>query len=246
MIIVTMRKITAAILACTLIFALAGCKSQTAEKPSFTAPGANGSRTDDELGFQFDPPQKGEEIAVLNTSKGVIKIRLFEQSAPIAVANFKAQIKAGYYNGLTFHRVIKDFVVQGGDDGKGSKSIWGGSFESEINRNLLHFRGSVASAKGSAADSNGSQFYIVQGAEQLTEKDLRDVEGLTDAEKAMYIEHGGSYHLDQNVNPSTDYNVFGQVFEGMEVVDAIASVLTNSSDKPLDDVTIDSASVEVY
>lgn len=216
----------------------------------YTEPGENGSRTDDELGFQFDLPQSGEEIAVLNTSKGVIKIRLFEESAPLAVANFKAQISNGYYNGLTFHRVINDFMIQGGDDGKGSKSVWGKAYQSEVNRNLQHFTGAVSTANA-GPDTNGSQFFIVQGP-QVTMDDLDaaastyNTAGMTETEKQLYIEHGGAYWLDNHVNSTVVHTVFGQVFEGMDVVNSIASVLTNRSDKPLDDIVIESAAIEIY
>ena len=249
------RKLTA-LVCCAAVAALAGCNSQSDDTSSYAAsavytePGENGSRTDDEVGFQFDLPHSGDEIAVLNTSKGTIKIRLFEESAPLAVANFKAQISGGYYNGLTFHRVINDFMIQGGDDEKGSKSVWGKEYQSEVNRNLQHFTGAVSTANA-GPDTNGSQFFIVQGP-KVTMDDLEaasttyNTDDMTEKEKQLYIEHGGAYWLDNHVNSSVAHTVFGQVFEGMDVVNAIASVLTNRSDKPLDDIVIESASIDVY
>lgn len=250
------RKIIA-IVSCAAIAALVGCSSGSADgvnsyaqNVSYTEPGENGSRTGDEVGFQFDLPQSGEEIAVLNTSKGTIKIRLFEESAPLAVANFKAQISNGYYNGLTFHRVIRDFMIQGGDDGKDSESVWGDTYKSEINRNLQHFTGAVSTANA-GPDTNGSQFFIVQGP-QVTMEDLEaasstyNTNAMTETEKQLYVEHGGAYWLDNHVNSTVAHTVFGQVFEGMDVVNSIANVLTNRSDKPLDDIVIESAAIEIY
>jgi Peptidyl-prolyl cis-trans isomerase (rotamase) - cyclophilin family len=123
-------------------------------------------RPDDgkKLGYQLEKPQKGEDIAVLTTSMGVVKLRLFPDAAPKTVENFKGLIQKGYYNGLTFHRVIKDFMIQGGDpkgDGTGGESIWGKEFADEFNTNLVNIRGSVSMANA-GADTNGSQFFINQ------------------------------------------------------------------------------------
>ena len=101
------------------------------------------------VGYQLDPPEAGEEIAVLTTNMGEIKIRLFPDVAPKAVENFTTHIKEGYYDGLTFHRVIEGFMIQGGDpngDGTGGESIWGEPFEDEFSENLLNLRGSLAMA----------------------------------------------------------------------------------------------------
>ncbi len=225
-------KIISLLLLCPFVLMFCGCGSS---KP---------------LGFQFDKPESGEEIAVLKTSEGTIKIRLFEEEAPLAVKNFKEQIKAGYYNGMIFHRVIDDFMIQGGDDGKGSNSYEGGKYKSEINRSLQHFRGAVSTAN-SGPDTNGSQFFIVQGpdvAESTLEaaSSYYRTDKMTDAEKQMYCEHGGTYWLDNHVNNSVAHTVFGQVFEGMDVVNAIAAVDVDSNDKPIEDIVIESASIEIY
>jgi cyclophilin family peptidyl-prolyl cis-trans isomerase len=116
------------------------------------------------IGYQLEKPAKGEEIAVLTTNMGVIKLRLFADAAPKTVENFKGLIKKGYYNGLTFHRVIKDFMIQGGDpkgDGTGGTSIWNKEFADEFNANLVNIRGSVSMANA-GKDTNGSQFFINQ------------------------------------------------------------------------------------
>ncbi len=140
------------------------------QKPSVVEVGENGSRTDDEVGFQLDLPEIGEKIAVFETSKGTIYIRLFPESAPITVANFVGLIEAGYYNGITFHRVINNFMIQGGDPegtGMGGESVWGGSFEDEFNANLLNIRGSLSMAN-SGANTNGSQFFINQSSDPVS------------------------------------------------------------------------------
>ncbi len=135
-------------------------------KPQFTAVGENGSRTDDPVGFQLELPEVGEKIAVFETTKGNIYMRLFPESAPITVQNFVGLIEAGYYNGISFHRVINGFMIQGGDPegtGMGGKSVWGGKFEDEFNANLLNIRGSLSMAN-SGANTNGSQFFINQNS----------------------------------------------------------------------------------
>ncbi len=135
-------------------------------KPEYTAVGENGSRTDDEVGFQLELPEIGEKIAVFETNMGNIYMRLFPNSAPITVTNFVGLVEAGYYDGLIFHRVIEDFMVQGGDplgNGTGGTSVWGDKFEDEFNANLLNIRGSVAMANSGLA-TNGSQFFINQNS----------------------------------------------------------------------------------
>ena len=114
------------------------------------------------VGYQLDMPQKGEEIAIMHTSMGDISIRFFPEAAPKAVENFKTHAKDGYYDGLTFHRVINDFMIQGGDpngDGTGGDSIWGEPFEDEFSDTLFNIRGSLSMAN-SGPDTNGSQFFI--------------------------------------------------------------------------------------
>ena len=124
---------------CALIMAifmmgagLTGCKKTQEEASTDIPPAPKSTQTmtysgKEPVGFQFELPAKGEEIAVLHTEKGDIRLRLFPDKAPNAVNNFKALIKVGYYDGITFHRVIDDFMIQGGDPtgtGSGGKSIW--------------------------------------------------------------------------------------------------------------------------
>lgn len=114
--------------------------------------------------LQAEAPTEGEEIAVITTSMGEIKLRFFPSEAPKAVENFTTHAKDGYYDGVTFHRVIADFVVQGGDPtgtGAGGESIWEEDFEDEISPNLHFFRGALAMAN-KGTDTNSSQFFMVQ------------------------------------------------------------------------------------
>ena len=186
---------------------------------------------------QLDKPQNGEQIAVMHTNHGDISLRLFPEQAPKAVENFVTHAKNGYYDGLIFHRVIKDFMIQGGDPtgtGCGGESIWGHPFKDEFDPALHNIRGALSMANAGPG-TNGSQFFIVQ-ASSVHPGLLSQMQGLRDyfpeeAENA-YREHGGTPHLDYH------HTVFGQVFEGMDVVDAIAAVATNHSDKPLEDVKI--------
>lgn len=117
-----------------------------------------------EVGYQLDKPSAGEEVAILHTTMGDISMRFFPEAAPKAVENFITHAKDGYFDGLTFHRVINNFMIQGGDpkgDGTGGESIYGKSFEDEFSNKLFNIRGSVAMAN-SGADTNGSQFFINQ------------------------------------------------------------------------------------
>ncbi len=117
---------------------------------------------DKEYGFQQEMPQKGDQVVIMHTSMGDIAIRLFPEAAPKAVENFVTHAKDGYYDGLTFHRVIQDFMIQGGDPngtGTGGESFWGKAFEDEFDQKLMNIRGSLAMAN-SGVNTNGSQFFI--------------------------------------------------------------------------------------
>lgn len=248
------------------------------EKPAYTEPGSNGSRTDDPLGFQLEMPEIGEEIVVFHTNMGDIRARLFPEDAPITVASFKQHVKEGYYNGLTFHRVIADFMIQGGDpegNGTGGESAWGDEFEDEFNTNLINLRGSLSMANAGAA-TNGSQFFINQAGPvssdtwsqyeslynsllevdeaqwpyiEQTQYNILNTDLLTDEYKALYEEQGGNPALDGAYNafsPQRGHAVFGQVFDGMDVVDAIAGVETDSNAKPVEDVIMESVELVTY
>jgi len=188
---------------------------------------------------QLSLPAAGETVAIMHTSMGDISIRLFPEHCPLTVENFTTHAKNGYYNGIVFHRVIKDFMIQGGDPtatGCGGESIWGRNFKDEFTPDLHNIRGALSMANAGPG-TNGSQFFIVQAdsvhpslLEQM--KDARLAESFPAETVAAYEQVGGTPHLDFR------HTVFGQVYAGMEVVDAIANVATNQNDKPLEDVTI--------
>lgn len=199
-------------------------------------------------GMQLEPPKKGEEVAILKTNMGNIVIRLFPEQCPKTVENFKTHIRNGYYNGIIFHRVIKDFMIQGGDPtgtGRGGESIWGAPFENECERNLYNFRGALSMANA-GPNTNGSQFFIVQTRSSGYPAADMKRHGWSEWAADAYEKLGGTPYLDGGLSPmGYAHTVFGQVFRGMEVVDAIAAVSTNSSDKPLEDVVIESASIGI-
>ena len=192
---------------------------------------------------QLDRPTKGETVAIMHTSKGDISIRLFSEKTPKAFENFTTHAKNGYYNGLKFHRVIKDFMIQGGDprgNGTGGESIWGESFKDEFDLELRNYRGALSMAN-SGPNTNGSQFFIVQAAncpaQMLKQMPSLKDKGFPDEVAANYGKAGGTPWLDFR------HTVFGQVYDGMDVVDAIAEVDVDSNDKPKTDVTIQSIDI---
>ncbi|HEQ0563153.1 TPA: peptidylprolyl isomerase [Streptococcus pyogenes] len=188
---------------------------------------------------------KEEAKVVMRTSQGDITLKLFPKYAPLAVENFLTHAKKGYYDNLTFHRVINDFMIQSGDpkgDGTGGESIWkgkdpkkdaGNGFVNEISPFLYHIRGALAMANA-GANTNGSQFYINQNKKNQS-KGLSSINYPKPIISAY--EHGG--------NPSLDggYTVFGQVIDGMDVVDKIAATSINQNDKPEQDITITSIDI---
>jgi peptidyl-prolyl cis-trans isomerase B (cyclophilin B) len=151
-----------------------------------------------------------ETVAVLETNQGIIKLSLFSEDAPKTVNNFKTLIKDGFYDGLIFHRVIKDFMIQGGDpDGNGTGGP-GYTFLDEFNSKKM-VRGRLAMAN-SGPDTNGSQFFIVT------------------IEEAPWLDG--------------KHTVFGEVIEGMDIVDLIEGVTVGASDKPVEDQVISKAILE--
>lgn len=195
---------------------------------------------------QLDKPAKGETIAVMHTSMGDIFLRLFPDKTSKACENFITHARNGYYDGLIFHRVIRDFMIQGGDprgNGTGGESIWGESFEDETDVELHNYRGALSMANA-GPNTNGSQFFIVQAGtvpEQMLGQmaDLRD-QGFSAEVEERYRQNGGTPWLDFR------HTVFGQVFDGMDVVDAIAAVPVGAQDKPRRDVIIQSITIKEY
>jgi len=212
---------------------------------------------------QLSPPAIGEELVIMHTNMGDITLRFFPEEAPRAVENFLTHARNGYYDGVIFHRVIPNFMIQGGDPdgtGRGGESIWGEPFGFEPGFNVRHFRGALAMAH--AGGAMNSQFYIVQApaidagfrrefTARMAELDspvgefsdgtrvyLRDFHSAEELE--YFIENGGTPHLDMLFSQQP-HTVFGHVFEGMDVVDAIAAV-SRSGDRPNEDVIIESFS----
>lgn len=156
-------------------------------------------------------------IAVLETNKGTIKFELLETDAPKTTENFRLLAERNYYDGIIFHRVIRNFMIQGGDplgQGYGGESAWGGKFDDEIDRTSALYQGSYS--KGTVAmanagpNTNGSQFFIM--------------------------------HIDYPLPPS--YTKFGKVIEGQDVVNAIADVATDHGDRPKEPVVMNKVYIE--
>lgn len=156
-------------------------------------------------------------IAVIETNLGTIRFELLEQDAPKTTENFRLLAEKNYYDGVIFHRVIKNFMIQGGDPlglGYGGESAWGGTFNDEINAATELYRtgyqpGVVAMANR-GPNTNSSQFFIMHRANALP--------------------------------PA--YTIFGRVIEGQDVVDKIANTSVNHNDKPITPVTMNKVTVE--
>ena len=195
---------------------------------------------------QLKPLEKGDTVAVLKTNLGNITFKLFPNDAPKTVENFTTHIKDGYYKGIIFHRVIKDFMIQGGDPtgtGMGGESIYGRAFEDEFTPELRNYRGALSMANAGPS-TNGSQFFIVQcdNVSQGLIDQMKDIGGEAFPNECIenYSKLGGTPHLDFR------HTVFGQVVDGMDVVDKIANVATGMGDKPVDDVVIEDAETYIF
>ena len=296
-----MKRIGILLLALALaLTCLTGCDQGGTGTRTQTETRSNGVDTvypDRAVGFQLDKPQEGDQIAIMHTSMGDIHIRLFPDAAPKAVENFVTHAQEGYYNGLIFHRVVKNFVIQGGDPegtGRGGASIWGGKFEDEFDTKLINLTGALSMAN-SGVNTNGSQFFINQSsAEKFGTRDAYSPETIraqydktyenyvaaykqagydfTDYYKTkddffnanytetyvydwvpdevwdLYEKYGGNLSLDGAWRRTGGHTVFGQVYDGMNVVEAIASVEVDTANhnKPLTDVVIESIEITAY
>lgn len=202
------------------------------------------------ISFSFFKGEKKETKVLLSTEYGNIKIKLFNET-PQHRDNFIKLVKEGFYNETLFHRVIKDFMIQGGDpDSKNAQKgeylgegDVGYTIPAEFNTKLIHKRGALAAARqgdnvNPQKRSSGCQFYIVQGRKFTTEeieKIEKNKQGrieYTDEQYKTYETIGGTPHLDM------DYTVFGEVIEGLDVIDKIAAVKKDRKDRPLEDVKI--------
>ncbi|ATP35322.1 peptidylprolyl isomerase [Ligilactobacillus salivarius] len=177
--------------------------------------------------------------ATIKTNHGEIVIQLFPEQAPKTVENFVGLAKKGYYDGVIFHRVINDFMIQGGDPtgtGMGGESIWGAPFEDEFSNELFNIRGALSMANAGPA-TNGSQFFIVQNQNVPAQMaGQMEAAGYPKEIIAAY-KNGGTPWLDHR------HTVFGQVTSGMDVVDEIAAVERDMADKPKEDVVIETVEI---
>ncbi len=195
--------------------------------------------------LNFEPVKSGDTIVTIRTNRGDIKVKMLPEAAPKAVENFVTHAKNGYYDGIIFHRVIRDFMIQGGDPtgtGMGGESIWGKEFADEFSDKARNFRGALSMANAGPG-TNGSQFFIVQaGPETMDERmfPMLKRQGKSFSEDAVsaYMEKGGTPWLDGA------HTVFGQVIEGMDIVDKIAAVKVDRNSKPYDEVSITGMDVE--
>ena len=195
------------------------------------------------MSYQTEPVRSGDTFAVMHTNMGDIEIKLFPEKAPKAVENFVTHSKNGYYDGLIFHRVISDFMIQGGDPtgtGMGGESIWGEEFEDEFDPDLHNLCGALSMANAGPS-TNGSQFFIVQAKnvpENMLDQMREMPENFPIDAVEEYAKLGGTPWLDYH------HTVFGQVTEGMDVVDKIANVKVGPGDKPIFDIVIEK--IEVF
>mgnify|MGYP000033991856 FL=1 len=180
-------------------------------------------------------------VATIHTNLGDLTVKLFDDVAPKTVKNFVELAEKGYYNGVIFHRIIRDFMIQGGDPtgtGMGGESIYGEKFEDEFSENVFNIRGALSMANA-GPNTNGSQFFIVQN-ENLPYDKSALVKGGWPEEIAEIYTAGGTPHLDGR------HTVFGQLAnaESFETLDRIAKEPTGFQDKPENDVEIISIDLE--
>ena len=201
--------------------------------------------------YQYEMPADGDEIAIIHTSLGDITVRFFPEEAPKAVKNFVTLAKQGYYDGLTFYRVINEFMIQSGspdNSATGGESIYGSGFETELSAKLHHLHGALCMAHSEEKNSNTSQWYIIQNKilsssyyTSLASTQRANPEyGYTEKVINAYKEDGGAPWCDQ------EYTVFGQVIAGLDVVDRIGRMRTDDMDRPVEDIIVTSVEITVY
>lgn len=254
-----------ALMLASILFCFSGCsndeknitKSNTTQKTSKSnttnrnSSNTNTTQVDYKLNAekQMEKPKPGDTVAILHVKNfGDIKVKFFEK-APKAVENFVTHAKEGYYNGLKFHRVMEEFMIQGGDpegNGTGGKSIWGEGFGTELDESLVPYRGALCMAMSSLPNSIGSQFFIVQANYSEMMAQYLQSGGYPSNLIEQYKNYGGYLSL------YMQYTVFGQVYEGMDVVDKIVKVektmseTTGEESVPVEDVIIESIEVTTY
>ncbi len=179
--------------------------------------------------------------AVIETTMGTITAQLFPKYAPKTVENFVKLAEKNYYDNVIFHRVIPDFMIQGGDPtgtGRGGESIYGHPFEDEFSEELFNFTGALSMANA-GPNTNGSQFFIVTN-EHVLENMIEQMKAVGYPQEIIdyYEKHGGTPWLDFH------HTVFGQVLSGMDVVEKISKVKRDAMDKPEKDVIIKTIKIE--
>ncbi len=190
---------------------------------------------------QLNEVNEKNPLVTVHTNQGDFTLELFPEVAPKTVENFVTHAKNGYYDGVIFHRVIEDFMIQGGDPtgtGMGGESIYGRTFEDEFSREAFNLYGTLSMANA-GPNTNGSQFFIVT-AKQVPAQMLKQLKdgGWPEEIVEEYAKVGGTPWLDHR------HTVFGRVVEGMDVVLKIEGVERNAQDRPLEDVVIESMDVK--
>ena len=181
-------------------------------------------------------------VAVIKTNHGEMNIQLFPDQAPKTVANFVALAKSGYYDGVIFHRIIKDFMIQGEIQ---QAQVWvvnpsmGTASKTNFQKELYNIRGALSMANA-GPNTNGSQFFIVQNQHLPYSKKELVRGGWPEKIAEIYTTEGGTPHLDQR------HTVFGQLMDeaSFAVLDEIAAVETGMMDKPVEDVVIETIEIE--
>ena len=179
--------------------------------------------------------------AVIETTMGTITAQLFPKYAPKTVENFVKLAEKNYYDNVIFHRIIPDFMIQGGDPtgtGRGGESIYGHPFEDEFSEELFNFTGALSMANA-GPNTIGSQFFIVTN-EHVPENMIEQMKAVGYPQEIIdyYEKHGGTPWLDFH------HTVFGQVLSGMDVVEKISKVKRDAMDKPEKDVIIKTIKIE--
>lgn len=192
---------------------------------------------------QYDKPSKDDTVAEIHVKDyGVIKVRFFESEAPKAVENFITLAKEGYYDGVSFHRVVNEYMIQGGDPtgtGGGGESIWGEEFEDEFSTKLMPIKGALCMAN-SGEDTNTSQFFIVTRPVYDMQY-AAPLEGVIDNDLfKYYIENGGAAMWYDK------HTVFGQVYEGLDIAERISKVPVKNMYKPTKEVIIEKILIKTY
>ncbi len=240
-----MRK--ALILGILSILMAWGCSN---EKQSIATPEKEESKAETNQNLAQYPP--GEKV-LIKTSKGNITILLYNET-PLHQSNFLKLVNEGFYDSLLFHRVIKGFMIQGGDPKSKNADIStplgsggpGYTIPAEFNQKFIHKKGALAAARrggpgNPAKESSGSQYYIVQGKvitdseldqKQLSLQRVRPEFRYSPEQREIYKTIGGTPQLDM------DYTVYGEVIEGLEVIDSIADVTTAKGNRPIEDVVM--------